>query len=103
MYLTLQNKMMEEKVQNILVLYTTTPGLDSGVLAWSEYKASCGDYVPHVEDDLEPPYHNAMQAMRDGWRVIQMTPLPKHTPESTKYLSSFDFQTVLERYEIKES
>ena len=45
-----------------------------------------------------PPYKNAMEAMRDGWQVIQMSEY-KHRSEVDGYeLGPLPYQTVLSRF-----
>ena len=42
-------------VQDILVLFQSTPGLDAEVIAWSRYEASKGTSIPDLDDEEEPP------------------------------------------------
>ena len=84
-------------VQDVLVLFQTTPGLDAQVVAWSRYEASKGPITDLVEED-EPPYRNAMDAMRDGWQVIQMSELKHRLPEDGYELGPLPYQTVLSRF-----
>ena len=59
------------KVQDILVLFQTSPALDVAPAAWARYEASKGT---GIKDLIEaPPYKNAMEAMRGGWQVIQIS------------------------------
>ncbi len=60
-------------VQDILVFFQTTPALDAQVVAWASYEASKGTGLGDLVEESDPPYHNAMAAMRDGWQVIQMS------------------------------
>ena len=52
-------------VQDILVFYQTSPGLDVGPVAWARYDASKGTGIKDLVEDDRPPYKNAMAAMRD--------------------------------------
>jgi len=85
-------------VQDILVLFQTTPGLDSAVIGWSRYEASKGTGIKDLVDEEEPPYRNAMEAMRDGWQVIQMSELTPRTPDDAYEDGPLPYQTVLAKY-----
>lgn len=86
-------------VQNILVLFQTTPGLDAQVVAWSRYEASKGTGITDLVDEEEPPYGNAMAAMRDGWQVIQMSELKQRPSGDAAYEDGpLPYQTVLSRF-----
>ena len=82
-------------VQDILVLFQSTPGLDSNVIAWSRYEASRGTRIQDLPDEAEPPYGNAMEAMRDGWQVIQMSELNPRSADDAYEDGPLPYQTVL--------
>ncbi len=85
-------------VQDILVLYQTSPALDVVPSAWARYEASKGTGIEDLIEEGEPPYKNAMAAMRDGWQVIQMSEY-KHRSAADGYeLGPFPYQTVLSRF-----
>jgi len=84
-------------VQDILVLFQTTPALDANVVAWARYEASKGRIRDLVEEE-EPPYQNAMEAMRDGWQVVQMSELKHRTGEDGYELGPLPYQTVLSKF-----
>ena len=86
---------MTKTVQNILVLFQDTPALDARVFGWSRYFASEPEVT--VEDEETPPYANAMDAMRDGWRVIQMSEIKVRSDEQLYRVGAFPYQTVLEK------
>lgn len=82
--------------QKLLILYSHTPDLKSGVTAWAIYDGTGREH--HTTGDSEtPPYKSVLNAMQDGWRVIQ---LPQQFPAypgmelSTSYLR---WETVLEQ------
>ena len=64
--------------RDILVFFQTTPALDAQVVAWARYEASRGAGIEDLVEESEPPYKDAMAAMRDGWQIIQMSEL-RHT------------------------
>ena len=86
------------KVQDILVLYQTSPALDVTPVAWARYEASKGARITELADEEQPPYHNAMAAMRDGWQVIQMSEYRQRSAVDGYELGPFPYQTVLSRY-----
>ena len=85
-------------VQDILVLFQTSPGLDSAAIGWSRYEASKGTGITDLVDEEEPPYKNAMEAMRDGWQVIQMSELKPRSPDDAYEDGPLPCQTVLAKY-----
>ncbi len=85
-------------VQDILVLFQTTPALNANVVAWARYDASQRASIPDLPDESEPPYPNAMAAMRDGWQVIQMSELKHRSTEDGYELGPLPYQTVLSKF-----
>ena len=66
--------------QKILVLYLHNPDLNSRVVAWSMYDGTGAQPDVPVKDNrygaptgsaADPPYESVVDAMRDGWRVVQ--------------------------------
>ncbi len=85
-------------VQDILILFQTSPALDVAPVAWARYEASKGTGIKDLVEESEPPYKNAMAAMRDGWQVIQISEY-KHRSEQEGYeLGPFPYQTVMSRF-----
>lgn len=63
--------------QRVLVLYLNTSALDTKVIAWANYDGT-GRSQPMAGDQSEPPYPTGVHALRDGWRLIQASPLVQH-------------------------
>jgi hypothetical protein len=63
--------------QQVLVLYLSTSALDTPVVGWSRYDGT-GAYDHMAGDTSEPPYATGLDALRDGWRLIQASPLLQH-------------------------
>ena len=63
--------------QQVLVLYLRSSALDSGVLAWAVYDGT-GQQTHMAGDSDQPPYPTGVAALRDGWRLIQASPLVDH-------------------------
>ena len=78
--------------QNILVLYLSTSALDTPVIGWSRYNGA-GDDHPMAGDSGEPPYRTGVDALRDGWRLIQVSPLIAAAPGA-------EFRTDYLKYEF---
>ena len=85
--------------QRVLVLYLRSSALDSGVLAWAVYDGS-GQETHMAGDSEEPPYATGVAALRDGWRLIQASPLIEHglgNEFRTGYLKyEFFFEQIVE-------
>ena len=64
--------------QQVLVLYLSSSALDTEVIAWANYDGT-GRTRPMSGDDSEPPYKTGVHALRDGWRLIQASPLVQHS------------------------
>ena len=62
--------MANKRRQKVLTLYLTTSALDSGVLGWAMYDGT-GQQQHTTGDDSEPPYETGLDALLDGWRLIQ--------------------------------
>ena len=85
--------------QQVLVLYLRSSALDSGVVAWAVYDGAGRD--THMAGDAEePPYATGLAALRDGWRLIQASPLSDHAVGNefrTGYLKyEFFFEKMVE-------
>lgn len=82
--------------QQLLFLYLTHPNPSARVVGWSLFDGA-SDAERMSGDADEPPYDSALAAMRDGWRVFQVS--QQHPPRlgeehRTSYLP---FEFVLER------
>lgn len=89
---------MPDTRQKILILYSHTPDLNSSIGGWAVYDGT-GKEHHTTGDSAEPPYNSVLDAMKDGWRVIQ---LPLQFPAypgmelSTSYLR---WEYILEKLE----
>ena len=91
------NSMTER--QQVLVLYLATSALDTGVVGWSTYDGT-GKSFHMAGDNDKPPYKTGLDAMLDGWRLIQASPLISHLPGNefrTDYLKyEFWFEKIVQ-------
>jgi hypothetical protein len=69
--------------QQVLVLYLGTSALDSEVIGWTRYDGT-GQSRPTMGDSDEPPYATGLDALLDGWRLLQMSQLTAH-PRGEEY------------------
>lgn len=84
--------------QQLLFLFTSTADLNSAVVAWSLYDGTTKE-EPVVGSEDTPPYATVVDAMRAGWRVIHIPPVPVPDPEHPWQSAHLPFEYVLERLE----
>ena len=90
---------MAEKRQQILVLYLNGSDLRSGTAAWSFYDGADGkakNSTFAIRED-KAPYGNVLEAMKDGWRVLQIAEAHTAAPGEEYHTSFLKFETVLEK------
>ncbi len=75
------------KRQKLLILYLADSALDSPVIAWSRYDGT-GEAEPMSGDQDEPPYATGVDALRDGWRLFQLSQLAPHA-EGAEFRTSY--------------
>ena len=65
--------------QKLLFLNLRNGDLNSEIMAWALYDGSLSeDEVQMQAGSVNvPPYPTGIAAMRDGWRVIQASPVPE--------------------------
>ena len=81
-----------------MILYLSNSALDSRVVSWACYDGTGReDHVPG--DDAEPPYPTGLDALRDGWRLLQMSPLLPHAPGDEFTTSYLKYEFVFEQLE----
>ena len=62
------------KRQKVMVLYLANSALDSEVRGWTFYDGT-GRTRPTTGDSDNPPYETGLDALLDGWRVVQFPQL----------------------------
>jgi hypothetical protein len=82
--------------QQLLVLYLGTSALDSDVIGWSRYDGT-GRSRPTMGDSDEPPYGSGLEALVDGWRLIQMSQLLTHERGHEYDTAYLPYEFVFER------
>ena len=85
--------------QRVLVLYLASSALDSKVIGWALHDG----HAPNANgpgDTNEPPYRTGVDALADGWRLFQASPLraaPAGQEYQTDYLKyEFFFEQLTE-------
>ncbi len=82
--------------QKILVLYLANSALDSSVKGWSIYDGTGRAHYTTGDSD-QPPYKSGLDALKDGWRVIQFPQLRPPYP-GMEYTTSFQkFEYIFEQ------
>ena len=84
--------------QKVLTLYLSTSALDSGVLAWALYDGTGKDSYT-TGDSAEPPYATGVDALLDGWRLIQHPILIPPYPGEEFSTSFMKYGFVFEKLE----
>jgi hypothetical protein len=82
--------------QKLLVLYLSDSALDAKVIGWSQWDGT-GREEHMAGDEAEPPYRTGLAALRDGWRLLQMSPLLPHTPGTEHDVSYLKYEFVFEQ------
>ncbi len=77
--------------QQVMILYLAHSGLDAPVVSWSLYDGTGNNEHMAAESDT-PPYTSGLAALRDGWRLIQLSQLIPPYPGE-------EFTTSYQRYE----
>jgi len=82
-----------------MLLYLADSNLESHVVAWSVWDGT-GAHRHMSGDAEEPPYPTGLDALLDGWRLFQLSPLLPEAPGHefrTSYLKyEFAFEQWLE-------
>ena len=76
------------------MLWLASSALDSRVLGWSMFDGTAGA-GPQLTAD--PPYGTGVDALVDGWRLLQMSPLIPPTPGHERDTSFLKHEFLFER------
>lgn len=85
--------------QQVLQLYTSNSALSSAVIAWAFHDGTkgTGPAPPAGPAPGEPPYYTGVQALEDGWRLIQMSTLSDPVEGSERRSSYLRYEFLFER------
>lgn len=89
---------MSISLQQVLHLYLSDSRLSSKVVAWAfcDPTDGAGPGLPDA-DEQTPPYERGIDALRDGWRLIQASQLLPPPPGEEYSVSHLPFEFILER------
>lgn len=82
--------------QKILILYLGTSALDSPVKGWTQYDGT-GQTHHTTGDSFERPYATGLEALLDGWRVIQFPQLIPPYPGAEFTTSFMKYEFIFEK------
>ena len=96
---TVLQSAMSETRQQILILHLAEPDLGAQTVAWALFDGTrpAGDRQMQAGDQPEPPYESVVDAMHDGWRVVQVPPLPTYPQGAEHETGPLPWEYVLER------
>jgi hypothetical protein len=79
--------------QQVLFLYLEHSGLDGRVVAWTFHDGAGRE----AELEGNPPYRSGVDALRDGWRLLQASPVPVRTPGAERVTGRLEHEFLFER------
>ncbi|GGD53893.1 hypothetical protein [Paenibacillus nasutitermitis] len=90
---------MAVKRQQVLFLCLVNPELSSKTIAWALYDgaSSAEDSRMETGDSAVPPYASVLDAMRDGWKVLQAPQLPYFMHGHENETGHLPWEYLLER------
>lgn len=79
--------------QQVLYLYLEHSGLDGRVVGWTFHDGAGRD----AELPGSPPYKTGSGALRDGWRLLQSSPVPARYPGAERVTGRLEHEFLFER------
>ena len=86
--------------QQLLFLSVANPNPASTVVAWSHFDGTGRTHAMAGDSDV-PPYETVLDAMKDGWRVLQAPPLAPAAAGQEHQTSFLRFEYMLEKLEFE--
>jgi hypothetical protein len=86
--------MRPKERQQVLVLWLASSALDGRVLGWSFHDGTDGT---GPQPDGDPPYDTGVDALKAGWRLLQMSPLAPPYPGHERNTSFLKHEFLFER------
>ena len=85
--------------QQILFLQLANPDLAASTIGWALYDGAAPKGARQMQsgDQSEPPYRSVLDAMRDGWFVLQVPTLPYFVAGREHETGHLPYEYVLER------
>lgn len=82
--------------QQLLFLSVANPNPTSTVVAWSQFDGTGRTHAMAGDSDA-PPYESVLEAMKDGWRVLQVPQLMPAATGQEHQTAFLKFEYVLEK------
>ena len=81
--------------QQVLYIWASGSSLDSSTVGWAFHDGTdgAGPKLP----DASPPYPTGVEALSDGWMLLQSSQLIAPTPGDEHLNAYLDFEFVFER------
>jgi len=85
--------------QQVLYLWLHGSSLDEQVIGWAFHDGTdgAGPHPPDASDPGQAPYATGVDALRDGWMLLQSTQLVPPVPGQEHVNSYLEYEFVLER------
>ena len=85
--------------QQIMIIHLSNPDLASSTVAWASWDGAASREKLQMQtgDEESPPYKSVLEAMRDGWFVIQFPPLPYYAHGADHETAHLPYEYILER------
>ncbi len=87
---------MNQQRQKIMILYLGSSALDSNVKGWTFYDGT-GQEAHTTGDGSERPYATGLDALQDGWRVLQFPQLIPPYPNMELTTSFIMYEFIFEK------
>jgi len=81
--------------QQVLYLWASGSALDSSTVGWAFHDGTSGAGPPIP--DAEPPYRTGLDALRDGWMLLQSSQLVAPAPGTEHVNAYLEYEFVFER------
>ena len=83
--------------QKLLILYLADSSLESNVIAWARYDGT-GETLHMSGDSDVPPYPTGLDALLDGWRLFQMSPVRPEAAGAELTTSYLKYEFAFEKW-----
>jgi hypothetical protein len=90
---------MSKTRQQLLFLCLDHPELDSKTVAWALYDAALSreELQMGTGSEVTPPYYSVLDAMRDGWKVMQVPQIQSFHRDHGNEPAHLPYEYVLQR------
>ncbi|HEY8742513.1 MAG TPA: hypothetical protein VIU62_05415 [Chloroflexota bacterium] len=89
---------MDRYRQQVLTLYLSNSALDSSVVGWALYDGT-GKTAHTTGDSDAPPYPTGLDALKAGWRLLQISQMIPPYPGDEYGTSFLKHECIFERWE----